>query len=459
MIPEFAEREQFVRLPVPSFNTATSELEIRADRADINDASALQPAKLPVEVVLSDRLSQYQIPGEAPSVPSLPANGHPFTIRFRPEVEDVLGEVGIEYGLNLAGIPHAWWWKLSDGVQTPIDGDAPQIRTFLKVANIADVKPVSGAPELMLGVGWQKAQLQPSVFLHGGRFDSGGWRLSLNFQRQGTDGRDPATEMPFDVTNRFVEKVTVTPGENNAWLFSTITEPYMSPPIDPTLRLQNGRYDLIASLRQIDTGAEPVEWPVAFVLDDTGPKLTKFETDRPRTKVTEVLRGTIVLTDEESGIKAIRVGLIPDMLEPLTITPGTRVEAEFELDAAKGFPPLLQKEIDNALEVPLYIEAENLAGKTTPIKKSVTIYLPGKAGKMEEPPPGGIEVRFKSKTEYIVVISGPKSDTMTKASPIVFSGLPVGKYTVKWETVQGQNKGGASVEVKSGKTANTGDAK
>jgi len=233
----------------------------------------------------------------------------------------------------------------------------------------------------------------------------------------------------------------------------------LSPPINPTLQLQNGRYDLIASLRQIDTGAEPVESSVAFVLDDSGPILTKFQTDRPRTKVTEVLRGTIVVTDEESGVKAIRVGLIPDMLEPLTIEPGTKVEKKFALDAAKGFPPLLQKETDNPLDVPLYIEVENRAGKTTTIRKSVTIYLPGKAGKMEESPPGNIEVKFTSKTEYIVVISGPKSDTMTKASPIVFSGLPVGKYTVKWETVQGQNKGGETVEVKSGKTANSGDAK
>ncbi len=456
VIPEFAEPEQFVRWPVPGYNSATSELRIRADRADINDASALQPAKLPVEVVLSDRLSQYVIPGEAPSVPSLPANGHTFTIRFRPEVEEVLGEDGIEFGLSLAGIPHAWWWKLSDGVQTPIDGDTPQIRTFLKVANPAEVKLVAGVPELMLGEGWQKAQLQPSVFLHGGEFDSGGWKLSLNFQRQGTDGRDPATEMPFDVTNRFVEKVTVTPGENNAWLFSTTTEPWMSPPIDPTLRLQNGRYDLIASLRQIDTGAEPVEWPVAFVLDDTGPKLTKFETALPRTKVTEVLRGTIVVTDEESGVKAIRVGLLPDMLEPLTITPGTKVQAEFELDAAKGFPPLLQKETDNALDVSLYIEAENLAGKTTPIKKSVTIYLPGKAGKMEDAPPGGIEVTFNSGTAYVVSVKGPKGklEPKTGVGSVVFAGLPVGEYDVEWKTDgQGKNAGSQKkVKVSSDKT-------
>ena len=55
---------------------------------------------------------------------------------------------------------------------------------FLEVANAADVKPVSGVPDLMLGEGWQKAQLQPNVFLHGGRFDSGDWKLSLNFRER-----------------------------------------------------------------------------------------------------------------------------------------------------------------------------------------------------------------------------------------------------------------------------------
>ena len=441
ILPEFAVPEQFVQLPKPHYDPDTNTLLIRVDRAADDKASALQPAKLPVEVVLSDTLSQYLMPGVAVSVPDLSAEGHTFIIRFKREVEQAAGNDALEFGLSVAGIPHAWWWKLSDGVLTPLDGDVPRVRTLLKVLDDSEVKPVVGAPTLMLGEGWQKAKLRPSVFLHGGRFDSGDWRLSLRCQRRSTDGRDPDMELPFVVTKRFVETVKVAPGENGAWLFSTTTEPYSLPSFVPVkFGIQNGGYDLIASLRRIDAGEDPVEGSVAFVVDDSGPQLASFRTDQPRTKVNDVLRGTIVVTDAESGVKAIRVGLVPDMLEPLTIIAGkNEVTARFELDTSKVefLKALEQKEIDNPQAVTLFIEADNFAGtKQPPFKKTVTIYLPGKAGPMKELPPGGIEVKFNSITAYVVSLNGPKGKLEPKSGvgSIVFVGLPVGEYDVEWKT-------------------------
>ena len=460
MTPRLLRPEEILRRPIPTYDPVKDELTIPLIRVQLKDSTVMLPDKLQADLELSPKLQQYVTPGTSPT---LNADGDKFTIPFESRIRNILNEDGLEFGISIAGIPHAWWWKLADGIPQPLDGDRPQIRAFLNVDHASEVQPRLGLPALVLGQDWDKAKLTARVFIHGGSLTNE-QQLRLYFLRQGTEASIRATDAPFEVRGRFVETVRITPGENSVWQFSTTTDPYAVAAFTPNQKqLKNGNYDLIAKLEQPSSNEDPITSSVRFTLDRTSPEMTaeNVQLNQLRTNINGMLKGIIQVTDPESDVIAVRVGLNPEMMEPLKITRSKQVKAEFKLDSAKGFPKLVQGENDEEETITLYVEAENLAGEKQLIKKPVTFFLPGKAAPMPIAR-GTIVVKFKSKSPFDVSLSGKGVSMAAPASigSATFADLEPGDYTVNWKPVQGTlGEGAAKVKLGSGKTETVGPGK
>ena len=459
--PRLLRPEEILVRPIATYDPVKDELIIPLIRDQLKNSTVMLPAKLQADLELSPKLQPYLVPGT--SLRTLNADGDKFTIPFESRIRKVLSEDGLEFGISIAGIPHGWWWKLADSSPQLLDGDRPQIRAFLDVDNVAEVKPVPGLPGLLLGEGWDKAKLTARAFIHGGSFNND-QELRLYFLRQGTEAPIRATDAPFQVRGRFVETVKITPGENGVWQFSTTTDPYAVAGFTPDQKqLKNGIYDLHAVLEQPGSNDDPITSSVRFTLDSTSPEMTaeNVQLNQPRTNINGMLKGIIQVKDPESDVIAVHVGLNQEMMAPLTITPGRQVTAEFKLDSAQGFPKLIQTENDEEETITLYVDAENLAGGKKTVRKSVTFFLPGKAAPMVLAP-GTIVVKFTSKSPFDVSLSGKGVSKMAPGSvgSATFADLEPGDYTVKWQPVQGTlGKDAAKVKLESGKTETVGPGK
>ncbi len=458
--PKLLGPEDIVVTPNPKYE-ANDELVISLNRAPFDNSNVLWPRKLVAEVGLSPKLQRYLRPGT--SLKTLDAEGFTFRIPFSSDIRRVLSEDGLEFGVSVGGIPHGWWWTLTDGTVRLLEGSRPQIRTFLSIENPMEIQPTANSPILLLGKGWEKAKLTGRVFIHGGSITND-WSIRMYFQRQDTEASIRASETPFKVHSRYSETVRITPGENGTWLFSTTTNPYIVSDFTPArFGLQNGTYGFNAVLEQRGSNDEPFSSSVDFTLDGTAPELyaDNVELSQPKTHIKGMLKGSVRVADRESGIKAVRIGLNAEMMVSLAITPGKEVNVQFALDSSRGFPKLEQKEQDEEATGTLIVEADNGADGTTTVKKAVTFILPGKKVPMVKLP-GAILVKFKIASPFNVTVSG--NGVLQEPKNIVGSAtiadLPPGTYTVTWKPVQGTaGAGQESVSVVSGKTVPAGPGK
>lgn len=457
--PRLLGPEEIVKRPVPKYET-NDELVISLNRVPFDSATVVWPKKLGAEVELSPKLQRYLLPGTSLRTPD--ADGVTFRIPFHSDIRKVLSEQGLEFGISVGGIPHGWWWTLKDGTARLLEGRRPQIRTFVSVDNPTEAKPVPDAQNLLLGEGWEKAKLTARVFIHGGSFDRD-WSMRMFFLRQNAEASIRA-DAPFDVKGRYRETVTVAAGKNGTWQFSTTTQPYSIPAFSAEkYQLQNGHYSLNAVLEPRESNDDPITSDVQFTLDSTGPILDadSVQLNQQKTNINDLLRGQVRVTDAESGVIEVRVGLNPELMVPQAITPGNEVNVDFKLDSTKGFPKLTQSENDEEATVTLYAEAKNGAGTKTTTKKSVTFILPGKAKPMAKAP-GTILVKLKGGSPFNITVSGNgiEKNANNTIGSAAFPALPPGIYTVTWKPVQGTaGNGEVRVSLASGKTEIVGPGK
>ena len=466
LLPKLLEPERILQKPNPQFNAADGRLEIALERIPFDNSAALWPTTLPAQLVLSPRLQEFLQPGA--QLNTLNVDGFTFQVDFKTQLEKALRDEGLEFGVSVAGIPHAWWWKLIDGIPVPLEG-APQVRAFLSVENDMEVMPISKSPDLLLGENWSKARMSLNAFLHGGQFDDG-WSLNLSFLRDGQNKDIRIHEPPFTTRGRFVETVKITPGENGLWHFMTTTDGYSVATFLPAqYQLENGRYRLHAAVQKKNTNEDPATFDdIHLVLDNSAPEFRAddIRLEGSRTNVKGVLKGKVRIVDSHSGVKAVRVGLNPAMLTPVVMTQGDEVNVEFQLESLDGFPKLEQGETDTEETASLVIEAENFAGIKRSETKTVVFFLPGKKSlpaKMDKTP-GTIIVKFKSSSKFDVAVKGDDNgvakELPNSSGSAVFSDLPPGSYTIEWKPVQGSLGNGTDrVVLPSGKTIEVGPGK
>lgn len=453
--PSLLAADDIFLTPIPVYDHSAQKLTLRLNQQDFNNSSRIWPSQFPGELVLSPALSKFQKPGGA--LKTLNASTFEFLTHFQPEVENAIGRVPpLEFGISLVGIPHAWWWRL-DETMTP-KPITNEIRSFLHVENEQEVKVVAKAPELLIGEGSRKASFRSEIFLHGIQFDQE-QQLNVRISSSGSDGSTPATDRPVSVNSQFAESVTVAPGAGGVWKVTTKTSPYTIPIFTPdTFQLAEGRHELIASLRTNDLSVESKESSVYFTLDESPPTLNEnsIEIKQSPVLVTGSLKGKITVTDPESGITRIRVGLKEESMQDLKLKPDTKIIEEFELNSL-DFPKIEQKESDNTESGTLIVEVTNGVGLSTKKTKRIAFVRRGKAIAMKEEPkkPGSIKVTFSIAAEFTVSVSGPDGymDEKSGMSPVVFEDVPEGVCSVRWKPKQGTAGSGAnsSVMVRSGR--------
>ena len=461
LTPRLLGPADILKRPNPKYEES-DELLITLNRVPFDNSNVLWPKKLTAELELSPKLQRYLRPGT--NLKTLDADGFTFRVPFNSDIRKVLSEDELEFGLSVGGIPHGWWWTLTNGTVRLLEGNQPQIRTFLSIDNPIEIQPVSETPNLLLGKGWEKAKMTARVFIHGGTFDRD-WSMRMFFLRQDAATSIRATDAPFNVQGRFVENVRISSGEKGTWLFSTTTNPYrVSAFSQATFGFQNGTYVLNTTLEQRGSNEDPISSTVAFTFDDTPPEINadNVQLSQQKTHVNKSLQGRVRTTDRESGIKAIRIGLNPEMMESLPITSGKEIDRPFEVDSSKGFPKIEQKEQDEFTTGTLIVEVDNFAGGTSTVKKPVTFFSPGKAAAPMAKIPGTIVVKFKNASPFNVTVSGNgvAKDAPNSVGIATIPDLPPGTYAVTWKPAQGTaGDGQESVFVGSGKTVTVGPGK
>lgn len=451
--------ERFVRPPQPTFDTVAYKLRLRLDHAVV-DQTTLRPNKVPVEFHFSRRMAEYLQPGGLTKVPGLPPTGQDFEFSFDSAIEQQLTTDGLEFGLSVAGIPHAWQWQLRNGKVEQVGLANPEVRVELELKNDDVVKPVRRNPALLLGENWANAVLHADVHLHGMQIDPDHqWILDLKL-------RDAVSLQPVSlipnrtIKSRQLRKVLVSSGEEMKWVFRTATTLYSPEDWNPRkFDLPDGRYELVAEIHPKDSTTPTKLATAPFILDGTKPTgLTVRKLER-RNLVTNDLQGEIIVSDRESGIASITARIDGGPKKEIgfnraaaELDPSTPVTATLTLKT-DSFPRVPQLEEENTSPAMLIVEVKNHAGLTELTEFPLTFVMPGKPKVvMKEEKPGGIVVTFKTSTPYKVSIKGPSSDTKVGSGSVAFPNLKPGKYTVSWQTDGlGLKADSRTVTVESGK--------
>jgi hypothetical protein len=478
LYPKLHEPESMFNIPEPKYDRINRKLELVLERKIYEIAGPIWPTQIPAEIVLSPALENYYLEQDSiRKTPNVNVDEFTFTLFFNSDIEQKLSDLPDsvhEFGVTVAGIPHAWWWQLRQSRNPePING----LRAFVKVEDGGEVNAAKTFPELLtdgdfpallVGGDWRKTKLRPMIFLpHDLASDElrarRGQRLSVSFRKGGSGNSRIDAGSSINVGSRYSESVTATAGKNGAWEISTTTAPFTIPPFNPLdFGLDNGRHRMVATLESIDSPNDnPDESAVSFVLDDSPPLLenTSIKLDASPTPVTDKMKGRIIVEDSESFVTGIRYGLNSDSMKELTFSPAARIEEDFELEPSEGYPKLEQGEKTTEGTGKLTVVAVNGAGlPTPPTIVDIKFIRPGKPVpmKVEPKPPGSIKVTFSIKADFIVTVTGPNGYPVEKEgpSPLMFDNVPAGSYSVKWMPKLGTAPAGVrSVVVESGKTS------
>jgi hypothetical protein len=460
ILPRLLEPDRILLRPEPVFLPDSDTLEISLQKQPVNDSAMVFPKALPASLDFSPGLARFL--AEGANLKSVNADGEQFQIRFNPAIRRSLNESGLEFGLSVAGIPQAWWWKMTDGSLSLLEGEE-HVRVQLSVDNEMELRPVAKYPELLMGKGWQKAKFSATAFLHGSTFEDP-WQLGLQFRRTDSGTVIRLKDPPYAVRSRYRETVKILPGEGGQWLFSSQTSAWSIPVFEPSaFGLQNGAYTLEAVLDPLGSEGRPVMAATALKLDETPPQFDVDDIAMPGTRIpvtSPAVKATVHVIDNESGVRRIRAGLTLEKLVEQPFVKGSTVDARISIPRSE-FPTMIQKEIETEQSAVLFVEALNGVDEISIQQKNFVFVLPGKPAPMVKKP-GTIEVRFANKIKYNVTLSG---NGVQQSMPEVtgaatFPMLDPGRYQVAWEPVVGTLGAGAEdVTVLSGRTTLAGPGK
>lgn len=469
VLPKLAAPSKFAVRPVPKYDPVRQELSFRIDQVGNSGIASRQ--KVPVQVHFSPALQILRTAAGSPtSIPNLPESGQVFRYTFDSTIRQSFSlnpqhpeNSELEFSVSVAGIPQAYRWRLTENGIRSMSDDEFFIRSELDVTNPKEATPVTNQSKIIIGANWDQTQLKANVFLHGGNFSSEQQRWKLDIRVENMISRQQISVLtdPVSIQRRWQQSVTILPGEEGTWNFSTSSQPYGIQGLHlPNFGLQDGRFELIALLTSDENPNQSVEHRTPFVFDGTTPVINQddIKTQSP-ISVTNDLQGTIVASDPESDVIGIRVGMSADKLSPVRIDQGSTTGGEFTIRVAeKSFPQITRSNQMEYADADLFAEVTNGAGLTTLIKKRLTFSaaaLPMKKATTEPAEPGSVVFSWTTKTDYKVTLSGPNGfrKVQSGSGSVEFPEVPPGKYTISWDTGFSTGKGSKSVTVRSGKTA------
>ncbi|MEO2017610.1 MAG: hypothetical protein ABGZ53_24920 [Fuerstiella sp.] len=463
--PVLATAEHLVVRPRPKFGR-NGKLSIPIVRDSRSRLSDLPPATVRAEVHFSHALGALLKPGGKKSR-NVTSDGTVFEFTFKNGIVQALrqddierDDKALEFSVSVAGIPYAWHWRLDkDGPE--LLSDEPTVRIELNHQNPQEAKSVADSPKYVFGKNWDLARLDVRAHIHGGDFSRNDdpWQLDIKLLNDSAFGRkqpESLLDAPFQLDRRYREKITMAPGEKNAWRFLTHTELYGL----SDLRISDhdfeeaGRYKLIAQLKRTNSAEivehEIVEHETEFTFDHTPPDEVTVEVKSAAShSVKDSLRGFVDAEDGESNvdIETVRVWLSDEKEENSAIV-NSDGNFEFPAERLNSRSPKETKWRET-----LHVKVTNGAGLSVTKDIRITFFRKAKpVVKSAEPMVNGkVNFSWRTKSAYTVTLSGKNFfEEKMGTSPVVFDDVPPGTYRISWDTGVNTGNGNKEIKVKSG---------
>ncbi|MEP3478777.1 MAG: hypothetical protein ABJZ55_05990 [Fuerstiella sp.] len=458
--PLIAAPTEYVEIPQVEYDSEKQKLTIVVNRKQ--NVASLSPKAVPLEIHFNPLLSEMLKPDllGPTKKPDLQDEPNRFEFAFSDELQSRLGGIdNLEFAMSVAGIPHAWRWRLGEDGVTLISPDDPVVRIDLSLQNPNEVRPFHQSGNLLLGADWKQAKLDIRMHLHGGQFGTRKFQaeheLRLNLERQGSNQSLGTIFGAIDVFTFRPESIRVSAGKNGAWNFSTQTTSYEKRglQIHQENSLGAGRYELVAELKTLATNRIE-QYRQAFTFDDTPPNFDSNDIEiSSKLQFASPIKGRVTVTDPESDITEIRVGFDESSLRQINAS------GQFQLPAnGPGLPKLDPTAPFQSETATLIVKAMNQAGLETTVQKDLSF----QRGSMSSPASkkgatGSVEFKYDSTRAWTATLKNSGGDRLspkTGRSPILFDDVPVGTYTIFWKTGVGAKSGTTSAfTVKTGETA------
>lgn len=459
--PKLTSPSAYVQVSRPKHD-GNSPLTFTVTPREANDT--LRPEKIGVQVHFNPELERLREGGGSTGLPSLPESGQTFTYTFNDKIQGLYESERLEFGLSVAGVPHAFRYRLRSSGVDHLDSElTPVVRTELELADSKVVKPVPGQDVLMVGENWVQAELNVLLHIHGGERDFAGGEPNWVLQLQAVDAANIGAQ-PFSIMNpqklrrKYDETIQAVASEDAAWNVSTHTALWGIRGYNISANRGNngdGRYNVIGRLSHASGGLSN-EDSAEFVFDATAPKigaqgieLVDYDS-RQGWPADKPLIVRIPFEDAESGVADISAGLIEGEMRPLKVSELYRATAQLKIQPDDPGVPQFGPN-DRRQQATLYIQAANRAGVKTEVTKKTILFSPP-AASMAAPSaePGAIEYKSESGETLTLILEGSKLKSNRSKSgkgKVVFEDVPPGTYKL-----YGVPGGMLSVTVKPGET-------
>lgn len=266
---------------------------------------------------------------------------------------------------------------------------------------------------------------------------------------------------PQLIQDAYRREVVVTAGEPGQWLVATKSFSYGNFGVNfaESYSLTEGRHRLEASLLD-KTAKELAHYETDLVIEASAPELTWSAENAKSVVVARDYVGGIRVSDPQTGIDAVRVGLAEDAMQsiPLKDKQGALnpLAVKFVIEKSR-YPEIEAKEKDVRQEQVIFVEVQNGIGKITKLQKKITLVQP--AVKMEDnsPKKGNVIVKFGKTSFFDVSYKGPGGeDAIEKVKGMTqFNDLLEGQYTFNWFDHYAKKSAVKKVELKFAKNGET----
>jgi len=462
--PTFWSATKFVSTPQPELRDDRFVAIIQ--RIPTTKDDLLIPDKIPVEMRLPASLqnivTDFTLGGPLGA-------GQSMTLSFKlpPEWRDRARQNTWDIVLDVAGIPHAYRWRLdASGTLPLIGGQPPQVNPRLLLATEPKAPPRL-APIVRRGQEPLHLLFEVDAATLDRTEGNGDWTLSYKVVRETDDGVE-ATPLQrswrlFSSLNRHVYLNGI---QRGVWKVTTAANDYETIEAAPEIRGLAGRFRVNAQLTQADDPQTPVASAgLRFAVDDDAPPDLAVKGLTADTRLTnQDFSFRIESSDLESGIEKLLYGFDANadkMLQPeevyesRTLVGFDNPTVAWPVVIPKSRLPKLEKDEETRR---LLVQSTNSAGIATgrdfPVTfKKPVVVVPVKAtkGKLV------VNLQISRGGKATIQITGPDARLeQASGESITFSDLTPGQYqiavSVNYAVIGRKEKGEAKVDVKAGQT-------
>lgn len=392
---------------------------------------------------------------------------------------DLARDHQLELSLDVAGLPHAYVWKIeSSGIVVPISGNPPHLATRFRLPPAEGKDPPRLKPILRKG----KDPLDLLLQLNAAELDRyeavDGWTVKYTVSRETPMGFEKTPlGKSWAIFSSLQRRVVLDSVQAGAWNVRTEAADYAHLIPESELSGSFGRYQIRAEVGQADETNPLTVATQRFAIDDDREPEVKFvwATTGPKW-MDQDLSFQIEATDLESGIDRVSYGF--DLNGDETFQEAKELIGEVRLSKPGGIElndPTLKKKFtipksklptfakDKQEETKyLMIRVQNGLGGAKSWAEAVPFQRPKKPSVPVKEPSGNLVVKLKINrgAESTVQIKGPDTKTeKTKNNSVTFSNLKPGRYEIKvnvnYAVVGVKEAGEGTIDVKVDETVST----